>query len=268
VPSPNSEAPTPSLRILLAEDHPVNQRYALHLLTKVGHRVTVVENGQEAIAALGREPIDLILMDVQMPIMDGLEATRWIRTQEAVGGRRMPIVALTAHAMVGDRQRCLDAGMDEYLSKPIKAADLHRVINTIASSAQSSCPSSPATMALETTADVFDRTAALAQMDGCQELLVEIVELFLNDLPGRLDEIQSAVDAADAPRLMRAAHALKGALGYLSANRARAAALHLEQLGHDGDIAAVAATWGVLKAEIQCLSLALQEQNNVATAKA
>jgi CheY-like chemotaxis protein len=116
--------PATSLRVLLAEDNPVNQLLATRLLEKRGHRVTVAANGLEALAALEGESYDLVFMDVQMPEMDGLEATIAIREKEKAGANRVPIIALTAHAMKGDQERCLEAGMDGYLSKPIRPQEL------------------------------------------------------------------------------------------------------------------------------------------------
>jgi CheY-like chemotaxis protein len=121
--SPAPAAPAPSgaasRRVLVAEDNPVNQQVALGLLTRRGHRVTLVENGREAVDAVARDPFDVVLMDLQTPVMGGLDATAAIRAREAESGRRVPVIAMTAHAMRGDRERCLDAGMDGYLSKPI-----------------------------------------------------------------------------------------------------------------------------------------------------
>jgi CheY-like chemotaxis protein len=120
-----------SLRLLLAEDNPVNQKVAVFLLQKAGYCVTTVDNGKQALDALSRESFDAVLMDVQMPEMDGLEATRTIRAQEAGTDRHIPIIAMTAHAMTGDRERCLQAGMDDYVSKPIQMKELLRVFNSV-----------------------------------------------------------------------------------------------------------------------------------------
>lgn len=130
------------LRILLAEDHIVNRRLAERLLQKQGHTVLAAKNGLETLATLARETVDLVLMDVQMPGMDGLEATRAIRRWEGDGRRRVPIIALTAHALVGNREQCLAAGMDAYVTKPIQADELRRAITNLTGSghgAQAAC---------------------------------------------------------------------------------------------------------------------------------
>jgi CheY-like chemotaxis protein len=133
-PSPESRQ---GLRILLAEDNAVNQRLATRLLEKAGHEVTVVESGRQAIEALEREPFALVFMDVQMPEMDGFAATALIREREAATGRHVPIVAMTAHALKGDEERCLAAGMDAYVPKPVKAAELVAAIDRVLSAARS-----------------------------------------------------------------------------------------------------------------------------------
>jgi CheY-like chemotaxis protein len=126
------EAPAGTTRkILLAEDNPVNQVVAVRLLERRGHRVTVVPNGREAVTAVARESFDLVLMDVQMPEMDGLEATAAIRRAEAATGAHVPIIAMTAHAMKGDAERCHAAGMDGYIPKPIRPPDLYAVVDDI-----------------------------------------------------------------------------------------------------------------------------------------
>ena len=126
-----SEKPRQRFRILVVEDNVVNQRLALRLLEKQGHSVRLAANGKEALAALEQEKFDLVLMDVQMPEMGGFEATSHVRTREQATGEHIPIIALTAHAMTGDRERCLEAGMDGYVSKPIQEKDLLRVFEGI-----------------------------------------------------------------------------------------------------------------------------------------
>ncbi len=126
----------PRLRILVAEDNPINQMLAVRILEKAGHSVAVAGNGEEALTAVAREPFDLVLMDVQMPVMDGFEATALLRQQERKTGRRLPVLAMTAHAMKGDRERCLKAGMDGYVAKPVQKQELFDAIAAAVSTGQ------------------------------------------------------------------------------------------------------------------------------------
>src|SRR5581483_11592577 len=159
--------------LLLAEDNPINQKLAVRLLEKRGHTVDVAGNGKEALAALERQPYDLVLMDLQMPEMGGMEATAAIRAAEAGTGRHQPIVAMTAHAMKGDRERCLDAGMDGYLSKPIRADELCSTVeNTV--KALSTLPAVAATPAPAD--EVFGLAVAVARVDGDAPFLRELAE--------------------------------------------------------------------------------------------
>ena len=126
------QAPQHRLRILLAEDNAINQRLALRLLEKCGHQVAVTTNGREALAALDNGNFDVVLMDIQMPEMDGFEATAAIRSKERIVGTHLPIIAMTAHAMTGDRERCIGAGMDGYIAKPIRPQELFQAISSFA----------------------------------------------------------------------------------------------------------------------------------------
>ena len=170
------------LRILLAEDNRVNQRVALHTLEKQGHTVVVVGDGQAALMALAQAPFDLVLMDIQMPTLDGLAATAAIRAQEQTQGTHVPIIAMTAHAMRGDRERCLAAGMDGYVTKPLKAPDLAVAIAQLR----------PAVSSSETrvVTPPVDISAALQSVEGDQALLVDLFEMFQQDYPKHLAELQ------------------------------------------------------------------------------
>jgi CheY-like chemotaxis protein/HPt (histidine-containing phosphotransfer) domain-containing protein len=243
-----------SLRILLAEDNPVNQRVASYLLQKVGHSVKPVGNGREAIAALERENFDLVLMDVQMPEMDGFEATQAIRNSEAKTGRHVPIIAMTAHAMKGDRERCLQAGMDDYVSKPINKEDLSRAIQ--AATASTASPRRPA-LGPASAESVFDREAALEQVCGDEQLLSEVIDLFLVDASERMTEIRDALTQRDAKHLQSAAHALKGDAGCLGAAATATAALRLEEIGNNGNLAESGAALDKLDQELRRLTEAI-----------
>ncbi|MGE3538063.1 MAG: response regulator [Candidatus Tectimicrobiota bacterium] len=231
-----------SLHILLAEDNAVNQRLAVRLLEKRGHTVSVAQDGAEALMAAVAHPFDLILMDVQMPHMDGFEATQAIRLQEQGSGAHVPIVAMTAHAMQGDRERCLGAGMDGYITKPLQPAVLFETIESLT-----------APPAVEPEPRVLDEAALWERVARDPELLREIIVLFLHDYPERLRELQAAVQQQDAPQLAGSAHRFKGALSNIGALRAQTAAYTVEGYAHAGDLAAAAAALAVLEAEVQRL---------------
>jgi PAS domain S-box-containing protein len=219
-----------ALRLLLAEDNPVNQRLAVSLLEKRGHQVTVVGNGREALAALDTRAFDAVLMDVQMPEMDGFEATAAIRAREAATGVHTPIVAMTAHALKGDRERCLEAGMDAYLSKPIRAEQLFAVLERLLpeSIGGEARPDEEASPPIG-----FDLATALGRVDGDLELLRELAGLFLGECPQRMAEIRRAIDERDGPGLQQAAHYLKGSVGNFGARQAFEAAGRLVRDGRD-----------------------------------
>jgi two-component system, sensor histidine kinase and response regulator len=239
------------MHILVAEDNAVNRMLARRTLEKHGHTVVVAVDGREAVAAVAREAFDVILMDVQMPELDGLEATALIRKAEAGTGRHVPIIALTAHAMREDRERCLSAGMDEYLAKPFKAADLFHTIERL-------LPVPPATSAMpphhrEPPREIFDRSALLARVDADVELRNELLTLFLADCPRLVSELGRAVAQRQASALASAAHTLKGALSAVAAHRAAEAAERLERLARGGDLADVDRAHGELHAELSAL---------------
>ena len=230
-----NEQGVPPLRVLLAEDAYANQVLATGLLKKWMHQVEVAHNGLEVLDWLKRESFDLILMDVQMPEMDGLVATQTIRTQEAAGEyahlRRcpIPIIAMTAHAMKGDRERCLDAGMDDYVSKPIRSAELRRAIaqfySTTADTHDKSTPTSGAAQAL----GVIDWSEALASTGGDAELLRSIAQAFLEECPRHREDLQQALDRHDVESVHRLAHLIKGVCTHLGATDAKFEAAELEK---------------------------------------
>ena len=239
-----------ALNVLLAEDNIVNQRVAVGLLAKRGHAVTVANNGLEALAELERGTFDVVLMDVQMPEMGGLEATAAIRKRERVNGGHIRIVAMTAHAMNGDRERCLAAGMDGYLSKPIepgpalrgpRASDPRRSLRRARPVGDSAAAPAAATP--------VDRDRLMERLGGDEELLLDVVRLFLDDCPVRLAAIKAAVDSRDAEQIRTTAHALKGAAANLSAQGLFDAARTLERLGAEGRLEPTEAAWRRLSME-------------------
>jgi two-component system, sensor histidine kinase and response regulator len=248
------------LRILLAEDNEINQILAVRILETRGHTVVVAGDGRETLAAFDRESVDLVLMDIQMPEMDGFAATAAIRERERLTGGHVPIVALTAHAMKGDRERCLASGMDGYASKPLRVDELLEVIARLvpvataaavpAGSAAPVPPEQPAEM-------VFDRVAALARVEGDEELLRNMIRLFLAQAEKLLPEIRSAGERDDGKTLERSAHKLKGSMGSFGADRAFAAALRLEVMGRNGECARAKEACLDLEREVDCLREAL-----------
>lgn len=216
------------LEILLAEDNGINRRVATRFLEKMGHRVRVVEDGRAAVDAVAREHFDVVLMDVQMPGMGGLEATELIRRREQETGSHIPIIAMTAHAMRGDRERCIESGMDDYVSKPISAEELAEKLSAIHSRRER--PSSAACEPPE-----LDFSAVLERLGGDQDLMNDIMDAFLSEGPALWQTVRSALDAEDAAALARAAHAFKGAVGYLSEELADLA-LEIEQVSRAGEL--------------------------------
>jgi PAS domain S-box-containing protein len=227
--------PLRPLHVLVAEDNPVNRRLVTTLLRKRGHVVKAVENGREAVDAIevsGSAPFDLVLMDIQMPEMGGFEAAQVIRDKEKDGRRRVPLVALTAHAMQGDRERCLAAGMDGYLSKPVEVDELIAAVERFGGGGASS-HSARQTVA---SADVvFDQRAALEYSGGDRRLLEEVIGIFRADYPKSLSRIDRALERRDGEALRLAAHGLKGAIATIGATAGRQAAAALEQAARAGD---------------------------------
>jgi PAS domain S-box-containing protein len=222
-----------SLRILVAEDNEFNQELAASLLRKRGHAAVIAGNGKAALAAWEKDPFDLILMDVQMPDLDGFAATQAIRAKEAAQGGHVPIIALTAHAMKGDRERCLAAGMGAYVSKPIRASELFETIGRLLPVDLKAAKVRPHPEGPQRT--VLDVDTALAMAGGDRELLMEMAQWFLNQCPKLLGEIRESVQRGDAHVVEQAAHKLKASVGSFGARRAYQAALRLEELGEAGD---------------------------------
>ncbi len=253
---PSSLSATRPLRILLAEDNALNQRLAVRILEKHGHAVTVAADGKKALALLGIGEFDLVLMDVQMPEMDGLETTSLIRAREKETGGHVPIIAMTAHALKGDRERCLSAGMDGYVAKPILAQELLRAIAELAPSAQDKgsgtlsaaekvpdplsdplSPRSQTEFGNVSLGTIFDRSVASARVGGDEALLQEIAGLFLTEGPRLLSELHDAITAGDSVEVRCVAHTLNGAVSTFGGGSAAKAASTLEMMGKTGELA-------------------------------
>lgn len=221
-----------SLRILLAEDNLVNQTLALGILGRQGHSVKVVDNGVAAVQAYEAEEFDVVLMDVQMPEMDGLDATRRIRDSEARTGKHTPIIAMTAHAMAGDQQRCIAAGMDHYLAKPIRIPQLAEAL--VEAGAARKKDSLAATRFGNS--EMINWQEALRTVDGDHDLLKEIVKVFLVDQSRLIEEIRSSIESHDGQSVQRSSHSIRGALMHLGALRVAKLAQQVELLGASGEL--------------------------------
>ena len=224
------------LRVLVAEDNATNQKLVSALLKQQGHRVAIVNNGRLAVERAAKDAFDIILMDVQMPEMSGLEATEAIRKQEEPTGRRTPIIALTARAMAGDREQCLAAGMDGYVAKPLKPDELFAAIAALVGS-----PAPPAAAAAPAAADTaaLDLSALIASFGGRSDLVAGVVDVFFEDVPAMLRRLDAAVAAGSAMEVAAAAHAIKGAVGLFSQGDAYENARGLEHRARDGDLSGV-----------------------------
>lgn len=246
---------TRTLRILLAEDNPINQKLATRLLEKRNHTVIVTGNGKEALETLKKENFDLVLMDIQMPEMDGFEATSILREQEKSTGKHQPVVAMTALAMNGDRERCISAGLDGYISKPIHPRELDEVLDRYVTQKQGSC--FPQELISERNNSV-DIAQLLERIDDDRALLEELMQLFKNDYPRGIAAVDAAIHAQNPSELRLAGHSLKGALSNLSAINAAALAAELEMQGKSGDLSQSRTTLEQLEREIEKVASALE----------
>jgi PAS domain S-box-containing protein len=244
------------LRILLAEDNAVNQKLAVRLLEKEGHTVVVAGNGRQALKALfgdmasagdqipsrqadcdktGPEPapFDVVLMDVQMPELDGLETTGIIRQREKETGQHIPILAMTAYAMKGDRERCLAAGMDGYVGKPIQPRELvEAIVGLVSPLAETGGETAQAFHPEE----IFNKAEALQHVGGDEALLRELGEIFFQSRPEMMAELREGIARRDPKTVQRVAHTIKGSISHLGAPAVYDAALRLEQMGRAGDL--------------------------------
>lgn len=253
--SPHREEGKRPLHILLVEDNEVNQALAINLLKSKGHRVTLATNGREALEAVQAEAFHLVFMDIQMPEMDGLEATRAIRNLSGPEGK-VPIIAMTAHAMKGDQERCLKAGMDDYVSKPIKPDTLFTVMEAVIEDPMRKKPA-PASLPVEEEPEEpqnFDLTRAMATVLNDASIFREIVGIFLEEYPEQLAKIWRGIQDHDGTALERAAHSLKGSVGNFGADKAYTAAHHLETMGREGRLETAAEEYMILQQTLEAMT--------------
>jgi CheY-like chemotaxis protein len=261
------------LRILLVEDNPANQKLSTYILEDRGHSVEIADNGQEAIRLAGQNRYDVILMDVQMPGMDGLEATAAIRRLED-GGCHVPIIAMTAHAMKGDRERCLAAGTDGYISKPIKIPEM---IGLVESLGQRTAPatdiiaaaSKPVEKSSPATAAVFNPEEAIALCYDNEDLLREMIRNFFDEVENMFPQMRAALEKGDLLEVSRLGHQLKGTLVYLGAQPAVEAVLRVERFckSSSGTLSEADESINSLEQECVALRTALAEHPLAAESK-
>ena len=263
------QLPVPPLRILLAEDALANQMLAIGLLqTKWNHRVTVAENGTEAIDLMKVQPFDIVLMDIQMPVMDGLEAATVIRRLESNGELSLqprshtPIIAMTAHAMKGDRERCLQSGMDGYLSKPVRAQDLRDAIeqyfppqDTLESLPSAATVKQPQ----ESRVELIHWPDALRSVDGDPGLLRLVVAAFLSECPDHMKGLQAAIRQKDGKTSRRLAHLIKGVMGSLASQAIEETARELESLCAAGEFGPAEKSMMTLTSQLNLITTTLTD---------
>jgi len=260
------------LKILVAEDTPANQKVIQRILSKRGHRIEIAHNGREAVERTERDPFDLVIMDVQMPTMDGLQATATIRAREQSSDQHTPIVAMTAHAMRGDREKCLDAGMDNYLSKPIDANKLIRLVESFGTStsegtsqmetdssndddvdSRNQPPGQTADPASQPENKVWDLEAAMKRLGNDPELLHDLIDFFTEDAPTLLSTVESSLKSGDSADAARAAHSLKGLCSSFEAVAATTVAERIQDLAQEGNLEEARRHWSQLEEEINRL---------------
>jgi len=252
-PGEASDSELPQLNILLADDVEANRELALAMLARQGHRVTLVSNGLEAVEAYGAGKYDVVLMDVQMPDMDGLMATRAIREQESRSGRRTPILALTAYAGEKDREKCLLAGMDGHISKPFRSRELFAVLREYCCSGEAVQNAADFSVDAGSAIDgmVFDRQGLLDRLDGRGELIAKFIDMFRTTADTRWADLNQAAVQGDTAAMRIHAHSIKGAAANIGAERVRAVSLFIETAAGDGKLDEALASMAQLKEEIE-----------------
>jgi PAS domain S-box-containing protein len=257
------EARRRKIRILLAEDNITNQQVAVSILKKLGYRADAVANGQEAIQALEMVPYDIVFMDVQMPVMDGFEATHQIRNpQSAVRNHKIPIIAVTAHAMKGDRERCLEAGMDDYISKPVAPGALAEAMEKwLGWSQEQQAAADRVIQDIEPSKGppVFDRQCLMARLMDDEDLVKMIVAGFLKDIPEQIRVLKEYIDQGGAEQAGSQAHKIKGAAASVGGTILSAVAFEMEKAGKSGRLTEVAALMPELEEQFELLKAQMRE---------
>jgi CheY-like chemotaxis protein/HPt (histidine-containing phosphotransfer) domain-containing protein len=255
-----------SLSILLAEDNRINQQVATRLLERMGHSVVIANHGLDALSLWSSRGFDLILMDIQMPEMDGLTATKRIREEEREIQTHIPIIAMTAHAMKGDRERCIEAGMDEYLTKPINPRRVEEAIERVMSGQNASGRGMGSVERQAGTgrkmAIGWDAQQTLEKLGGDKNLLQDVMKIFLEENPKHIAKLRSAIAQNDAETVEKAAHSLKGELGYIGGPEILQRSRDLEEMGRNRNLKQAPEVFAILEAELFVLVESVREMND------
>jgi PAS domain S-box-containing protein len=249
------------VRLLVVEDNAVNRSVALGLLKKLGLSADTAEDGEKALAALEKQTYDLVLMDCQMPVMDGYEATRRIRATEGAKGK-IPVVAMTAHAMSGDREKCLAAGMDDYVAKPISRSALVKALERWLPDRKNEVAAEEAACSLSVESNdgplvVWDETFLLRLLEGDREMVDEVIAEYMEDAPNKLAALASALASGKVEEIRMCAHSIKGSAGSVGADALRSAAFDMETAARSGDLAGAVALSKKLEREFDRLKEAM-----------
>jgi CheY-like chemotaxis protein len=247
------------LRILIAEDNRINQMVTRRVVEHLGHEAVLASNGQGAVELFAAGGFDLVLMDVQMPEMDGFTATAELRAMEAASGRHTPVLAVTAYAMQGDRERCLAAGMDGYVVKPLTTRDLGEAIRRFYPE-EAAAEEQQADAASASGSSAWDPVVTLQRLQGDENLLAEVVGIFLEEAPRRLGALRAAIEQREAETATRVAHSLKGELGYLGIAGVAERARRLEALAHAGDFAGLESEFALFASDLEAVMLSMRER--------
>ena len=273
-PAPSNAPPPPghprpgvapvSLHLLLADDNDMNQDAGRRILERRGHTVVIAANGLEVLARIEKERFDAILMDMQMPDMDGLTATAKIREKESALGGHIPIVAMTSNAMSGDRERCLHGGMDGYVSKPVNRQELFDTIERLCGKAASAPPAAvpvaaPASPAVPSAKPLIDKAELMENLGDDHDLLVQLAATFHATGPKLMADLDAALAAGNAPGVEQWAHKLAGKFGVFFAHDAVAAARGLEALARRGNLAALPAAMARVRQQHDAFIAALKD---------
>jgi CheY-like chemotaxis protein len=235
------------LTVLVVEDEDVHRELVSAFLLGRGHRVITAKNGKEALMELSRHKVDIALMDLQMPVMDGLQAATTIRDWEKSSGGHLPIVAMTASAMPQDAERCRAAGIDRFATKPVNRELLFRLVEDLSATSES----------VLVPPELAGRAGFLAGLGDDMDLARKLIEIFIGQSPRLMAEIQAAIEKEDTDALRRAAHALKGTISNFPSGPARDVAARMEMIGFDGDIAAAREVYPLLEREVERLKTLL-----------